>query len=148
MDKIEMLHELCETLTKELEDVNSKIGQSGGMSAGDLEAIDKLTHSLKSVKATIAMMEQEGGYSTRYPMYYYEGNGSSNYGGGNSNRDGGSYRGGNSYRRGRDSMGRYTSRRGYSRDDFADRLREVMEEAPDEQTRQSIERMIQKMDRE
>lgn len=45
-------------------------------------------------------------------------------------------------------MGRYTSRRGYSRDDFTDRLREVMEEAPDEQTRQSIERMIQKMDRE
>lgn len=45
----------------------------------------------------------------------------------------------------RDSMGRY-SRRGYSMDggadDYIDRLRDMMETAPNEQARQSIHRMI------
>lgn len=52
-------------------------------------------------------------------------------------RNGGSYRGGRSYR-------------GYSRDDgkqeYIDNLREMMEDAPDDQTRQSIQRMIQQME--
>ena len=79
-------------------------------------------------------------------------------------RDGGSYRGsyeGGSYARGRgryanrDSMGRYSSR-GYSRDGYsrdggysgsmADELRELMEQAPDDQTRQEMQRLIQKLE--
>lgn len=57
----------------------------------------------------------------------------------------------------RDSMGRYSregsgrrSYRGYSRDDgkmeYIGELRELMNSAPDEQTRQSIHRMIQQME--
>ena len=42
-----------------------------------------------------------------------------------------------SYRR--DSMGRY------SRDGLADKLRELMQDAPDEKTRQDIQRMIDRM---
>lgn len=65
---------------------------------------------------------------------------------------------GNSYARGRgrnarrDSMGRYSrnSYRGYSRDDgkeeYIENLRNMMENAPDEQTRMEIQRMIQKME--
>ena len=76
-------------------------------------------------------------------------------------RDGGSYRGsyeGGSYARGRgrnanrDSMGRYSSR-GYSRDggysnagDMVDELRDLMNQAPDDQTRQEMQRLIQKME--
>jgi hypothetical protein len=72
-----------------------------------------------------------------------------------------SYRGGDDYsgrsyardRRGarRDSMGRYSgdySMRGYScdgRDSFADSLRDAIRDAPDEQTKQAIQRMIDKM---
>lgn len=72
----------------------------------------------------------------------------------------GSYDGG-SYARGRrnarrDSMGRYSreayrdgrSMRGYSRDgkeDYVEQLRDMMEDAPDEATRQSIQRMIDGM---
>jgi len=56
-------------------------------------------------------------------------------------RDGGSYRGG-SYR------GPY--RGGYSREDekqqYMDHLREMMEDAPDDQTRQSLQRMISQME--
>jgi xylose isomerase len=49
---------------------------------------------------------------------------------------------GRSYRR--DSMGRY-SRDGYSRHGLADKLRELMTEAPDEQTRMEIKRLVDKM---
>lgn len=75
----------------------------------------------------------------------------------------GSYDGGMSNARGRgrnarrDSMGRYAregggsyrSYRGYSRDgkeEYIENLREMMEDAPDDQTRQSIQRMIQQME--
>ena len=80
-----------------------------------------------------------------------------------------SYRGGRSYdgmsmARGRgrmakrDNMGRYSrdggsyrgrSYRGYSRDgkeEYLEELRNLMEDAPDEQTRQSIQRMISQME--
>lgn len=82
----------------------------------------------------------------------------------NSYRDGG-YNDGGSYARGRgrnakrDSMGRYSrdggsyrygGMRGYSRSDdrgeYIDNLREMMETAPDDNTRQSIQRMIQQME--
>lgn len=81
----------------------------------------------------------------------------------------GSYNDG-SYARGRgrnarrDSMGRYSregsyrdgrgrgySREGYSRDDkedYIEDLREMMESAPDEQTKQGIKRMIQQMEQQ
>lgn len=53
-----------------------------------------------------------------------------------SNRWDGSYR--------RDSMGRY-SRDGYSRHSLSDKLRELMNEAPDENSRMEIKRLIDKM---
>ena len=65
MHNIEDLHELCETISREIGDANEKIRKAGGkMTSGDLEYIDRLTHALKSVKTTIAMVEAEdGGYS-------------------------------------------------------------------------------------
>lgn len=105
------------------------------------------------------------GYSEMYPMYRGE-----NYG---SYYDGGSYARGRGRNAKRDSMGRYSRegsyrdgnydyydggsyrggnyrRGGYSRDDakqeFAENLREMMEQAPDSDTRQSIQRMIQQME--
>ena len=76
MHNIEDLHELCETLSREVGEANDKIRTAGGkLTAGDLEYIDKLTHALKSVKTTIAMVEAEdGGESGRYMPHY-------NYGG-------------------------------------------------------------------
>ena len=132
MHNIEDLHELCETLSREVGEANEKIRKAGGkMTAGDLEYIDKLTHALKSVKTTIAMVEAEdGGESGRYMPHY-------NYGGGYS------------YRRGRDSMGRYTSRRGgYSYDDgMIEELRSLMENAPDERTKSEFRQFIAKMEK-
>ena len=70
--------------------------------------------------------------------------------GGESYDDGMSYRYGNSYRRKRDSMGRFSRRAyRYSRDDgkeeYKEHLREMMDDAPDEMTRQSLQRMISQM---
>lgn len=136
MDKIKELHELCETLTESIAEANERIRAAGGkLTAGDVDYVDKLTHALKSVKASVAMMEDEDeGYSGHYPyMGSY-----------------GSYRDG-SYARGRrnaprDSMGRYSGERGYSRAGLADELRGLMHNAPDERTRQEIQRLADKLE--
>ncbi len=48
----------------------------------------------------------------------------------------------------RDSMGRYSSERGYSSDaqEMADQLRDLMEDAPDESVRKDIERLLRKVE--
>lgn len=138
MHNIEDLHELCETISREIGEANEKIRKAGGkLSGDDISYIDKLTHSLKSVKTTIAMMEAEdGGESGRYmPNSYgmYGNNG---------------YNNGGSYRRSRDSMGRYTSRRGYSYDDgMIEELRSLMESAPDERTKSEFRQFIAKIEK-
>ena len=126
------LEEICETLADDLSRTNEKLSKAGGeITASDLEYINRLTHAIKSVKTSMAMIEaEENGYS---------------YDDGMSN---GSYRG--SYARGRnarrDSRGRY-SKGGYSHDSgMLSELRELMKEAPDEQTRMDIQRMITRME--
>lgn len=133
MDYVKDLHELCETLSREIGETNAKIRKAGGkLSAGDLEYVDKLTHALKSVKATIAMMDDEE-YSGYYPMSYDNGN---------MGRMRGSYN--RSYKR--DSRGRYAST-GYSRGgDMVEELRDLMQDAPDERTRQEFQRFISKIE--
>ena len=134
MDIWKDLEALCDVLSEKITEKTRKI-RNGGMSDGDLDTIDKLTHSLASVKKIMAFMEDDG-YSGNYPMY----------------TDGsyrGMYRG--SYARGRmnakrDSMGRYSGERGYSRNDLADKMRELMMDAPDDHTRMEIKRLVDKME--
>lgn len=141
MDYTKDLHEMCEILSRELSEANDKIRQAGGkMSGSDLDYVDKLTHALKSIKTTIAMMEADEGTSGR--MYPYYG-GSYNDG---SYNNGGSYRGRSSYARGRmnarrDSMGRYSGD-----DNMVAELRELMEDAPDERMKQEFQRFISKIE--
>ena len=147
MDYINDLHELCETISREIAESNEKIRSAGGkLNAGDVDYIDKLTHALKSIKATITMMEDEDGYSSAsYPM------GGSYARRGGYSRDGGyngSYRG--SYARGRmnarrDSMGRYSGN--YSRNDgMVEELRSLMEDAPNEAIKRDIQRLVDKLE--
>ena len=164
MDYEKELYELCETIKEEIAEANKKIKNAGGkLSAGDVEYIDKLTHSLKSIKAVMAMMEEDGDEYSGRMSYARDGRGGRSYRGGSyrgsSYDDGmmmtggedGSYardgRGRGSNAR-RDSMGRYSSRTdGYSRHgDVVESLREVMEEAPDDRTRMEIQRLIEKME--
>lgn len=126
------LYDLKEMLCKELEEY----GKKGELSAGTLDIVDKLTHTIKNLDKIIEVYEEE-----EY----------SNYGGGSYNGTmmhgrGVSYARGRGRNARRDSMGRY-SNEGYSRTgDMVERLREMMTEAPDDRTRQEIQRLVTRME--
>lgn len=137
---MEYMHELKEKLCEELEEIARK----PEMSAGDLEAVHKLTDTIKNIDK-IDMLEEDGGYS----------------------QDGdwmarGTYDRGNSYRgRKRDSMGRYsrnTMMRGgyrdgrmYSRadakDHMMDELEEAMEAATTDREKDIIKRAMDQLEK-
>lgn len=126
-------------------------------SRDEIDSVYKLMDIVKDAYCIMDMEPGYGGYSER----------GDSYDDGRSMR-GGSYRGSyvyddGSYARGRgrnakrDSMGRYArdggyrsyAYRGYSRDeakeDYMGQLRELMESAPDEQTRNEMKRMVDQM---
>lgn len=102
----------------------------------EIESAEKLVKMAEKIYCIWEMMDGDG-YSERYPY------------------DGMSYtRGRRSAKR--DSMGRYSSdgyrrnsRDGYSMHtgNFYEDMRSMMDEAPDEQTRQNIQRMLDQMSR-
>lgn len=136
------LYELREMLMEELDKISSK----GELTAGSLDTVDKLTHSIKSID-TICAMEEASDYS------YYDGNSYARGRGSNANRD---------------SRGRYSSdggnmrsmrysRRGYSRaygggysgddkEQLVDNLKELMNEATDERSRMAIHKAIKQLE--
>ena len=57
---------LKKILCTEIDDTIDAIMKDGKMSIGDLDIIDKLTHSLKSVITTKAMEENEYSYNSGY----------------------------------------------------------------------------------
>lgn len=143
------MYELCETVAREISEANDKIKSAGGkLSGADADFLDKLTHTMKSLKTTIAMEEASDDYSEEGGSYARGGN----RGGGRSNRGGGSNARGRNARR--DRMGRYSrdnySREGYSREDAKEEmvsdLRELMQDAPDERTRQKFQRFISEIE--
>lgn len=137
------MHKLIDFVCDELEDIEQKAAK-GELSISDVQYADTLAHLKKNLLKSEEMMEEfDDGYSSEMrPM--------------NGTMRGGSYRydGGMSYARGRgrnakrDSMGRYSSERGYSRDgmEMADQLRDLMKDAPDESVRRDIERLLRKVE--
>ena len=141
MDYMKDLESLCDVLSEKISEKTRKI-KNGGMNDGDLETIDKLTHALASVKKIMAFMEDDEEYSGYYPMSYDGGSYRNSYRGSYARNGGGSYARGQR----RDSMGRYSGERGYSRNDLADKMRELMHDAPDDRTRQEMQRMVEKLE--
>ena len=73
----ELLEGYCERIEKELGDLHSKISKNETvLPPQDLDTMDKLLHSLKSVKTVMAMIEHEGDYypsdNKGYSGRYYE----------------------------------------------------------------------------
>ena len=130
------LYNLKEMLCEEL----SNYGRSKELSPSSLEMIDTLAHACKNVCKIIESKNEEeysmDGGSYRGNSYY-----------GNSNRysrDGYYYDdGGMSGRRGRARNGRFVSR---DASEMARKLREMMEEAPDEASKRDIQRLAEKME--
>ena len=147
---------LKDLLCAELEDYAEKGKKANKMSAGDLEAIHKLTDTVKNI-LKIDMLEEEAGYSEDG---HYMGEGRIY---GTSYESGYSERGGSSYARGRgryakrDSMGRYSRddgmryRGGYSRDDaksyMIEQIEEMMEEAEKPTEKEALRRCMDALKR-
>ena len=165
------MHDIM-SLKEMLIDELSEYGRKGELNAKTLETIDTLAHATKNLCKIIEdaeMMEESsmGGNNyydgssyargrgrnarrDRMGRYSRDGRGNSNY----DNYDGNSYErgGGSNYERGSSYRGGNNRRGGYSRDDakqeYIEQLRETMENAPDEKSRMSIQRMIEQMERE
>lgn len=129
------LHELKDALMQELEEYGTK-----DMTTGSLEVVDKLTHTIKNLDKIIEKCEEEEYSGRSYAR------GRRSYSRTGRSYNGRSYDDGNmSYAR-RDSRGRYS--RNYSMDDeMIAELHELMEDAPDERTKQEFKRFIQKIEK-
>ncbi len=161
------MHDIM-NLKEMLLDELSEYGRKGELNAKTLETVDTLAHATKNLCKIIEDAEMIDGESSygRGGNNYYDGSSYARGRGRNARRDRmgrysseGSYRGnsyedeygGNSYERGSNRRGGNNYRRGgYSRDDakqeYIENLKEMMEQAPDENARQSIQRMIQQME--
>ena len=141
---IDQIYEMKEAVAFEIGEANKRIEQSGGkLSKEDLDIVDKLSHAMKSLVTTCAMLEaEEEGYSSDYMQ------GQSYRGGysGRNRRDG--YSGEGYSGRGRYSRENREGRNsyGYSRTgDINEHLRQMMDEAPDENTRMVIRKLMNNM---
>ena len=113
------LHDLKEMLCDELE----QIVRQGNLNGNTLDAVDKITHSIKSLE--VVMGNSYDGNSR-----YSRENNSNSYGYSERRRA----------RNGRYARDSYR----YSRaeDQMAEKLEKIMQEAPDDRTRQAIERAL------
>lgn len=137
------MHKLIDFVCDELEDIEQK-AYKGELSISDVQYADTLAHLKKNLLKSEEMMEEfDEGYSSE--MRPVDGT-----------MRGGSYRydGGMSYARGRgsrakrDSMGRYSSERGYSRDaaDMTAELQEMMDDPKYAPVKHDIERLMRKVE--
>ena len=130
------MHKLINYICDELNELERKAEKNGSLTMSETQYMDTLAHAKKNLLTGEAMMEADGGESGRYMPNSYGMYGNN------------SYNNGGSYRRSRDSMGRYTSRRGYSYDDgMIEELRSLMESAPDERTKSEFRQFIAKMEK-
>lgn len=134
----EFLYELKEKLLEELKKLSKE-----EITNTSLQHIDSLSHAAKNICKLIESSEEEYGETDKG---HYEGESYRGSYGGMSRR--GEIRGdGSSYRRRRDRMGRYSRDGGYTKDDeMISDLREMMESAPDDRTREDFKRLISKME--
>ena len=125
------MHKLIEYICDELEELERKADKDGKLSMAEIEYGDTLAHFKKNLLKAEEMsgdgysMAMGESYEGRYPRRYMIGG---------------------SYAPRRDRMGRY-SRDGYSMDyGMMEELHELMEKAPDEQTKREFKRFIQKIE--
>lgn len=121
------LHELRDMLMDELSTITSK----GELTAGSLDTVDKITHSIKSIDTIVAM--EGAGYSNDGMSYADR---RMSYADQNRDSRGRYSRTGNRYER------RYSMT---GRDDLVEELRTLMNETNDSRTRNTIQKVIREM---
>lgn len=124
------LYELKESLVNELANYSRE-----RLDKRNICEIDLLAHATKNVcKIIEAMVEEEEGYS------------SYRNGGGSSRRSYARGDGNSSYAREGGSSRRYSGNSYHSPRELVDELRNLMEDAPDEASRQDFQRLIMKLE--
>ena len=142
------MHKLIEYICDELEELERKADKEGKLSMAEIQYGDMLAHFKKNLLKGEEMYSMDGG-SYRGGMSYARG-GMPMYGGNSYRYEGeGSYARGRGINAKRDAMGRYSSRGGYSMagDEMIEELRDMMQDAPDDQTRMEFQRFISKIEK-
>lgn len=135
------MHKLMEYICYEMEELERKADKNGKLSMQEIEYLDKLAHIKKSILTAEEKWEESE---------YSEASGRSNRGSRVSSRDGGNYsmRSSSSYDGGSYAGdGSYAgSRRGNSgrssENDFRMELEDLMQDAPNEQIKMKLQRMM------
>jgi hypothetical protein len=142
------MHKLIDFVCDELEDIEQKASK-GELSISDVQYADTLAHLKKNLLKSEEMMEEfDEGYSSEMRPVDGTMRGGS-YRGGSYRYDGGmSYARGRGRNAKRDSMGRYSSERGYSRDaaDMTAELQEMMDDPKYAPVKHDIERLMRKVE--
>lgn len=147
------MHKLMEYICQELEEIEHKADKDGKLSMQEVQYADTLAHMKKNLLSAEEMWDNseysmEGGSyarggDTRGRMGSYARGGSYEGGsmarGGRSNRSGGRRGGANQY-------GSYAMEYSEGNEDMVYELRQLMEQAPNEQARKEFQRFIQKME--
>lgn len=130
------MHAIIDYLDRELEEIEHNIERGEELSSKELECLKNLAKTKMAILTNEAMEDDRYGYSSRGVDR--------------------SYGRGMSYARGRgryakrDSMGRYSSERGYSyaeaKEDMVAELKELARKAPDDKTKQEIEHFANEME--
>lgn len=152
MENLKDLYELCEFLNADVKKINAQIRAAGGeINRETMSYLEKLTHSLKSVKTTIAMIEEaENGYSDRGTSFARgDRTGRVHWNDGTMSYNDTSYarsRTGNARRDNMRGDMRY-SNGGYSmdNDDLIDELNDLMRDA-DDKMKPEFQRFIKKLE--
>lgn len=135
------MDKLCRYVDRELEEYENKVANGGKLSRTEIEDGKNLA-KFKMALLTNEAMENEG-YSGDWDGIAYEG------GRMMSRRNGMSGARGRGSNAKRDRMGRYSSEGDYSRaeakEEFIEKVYDLMDEAPDEHTRKKIERFASEM---
>lgn len=137
-------YDLKKMLCKELDDITYRSKNGRIENEHDLDIIDKLTHSIKSLETVIAMKEAQDEGESGYTMPRYMGDRRFVD---RSNRDDDRMSNRMS-RRDRSNM-RRSNTDGYSRhteDEMIEDLRDLMAEAKDEHTRMKFQRFIEDLE--
>lgn len=144
------MHKIIDFICDEIDELERKVEKGGKLTSSELEYLDTLAHTKKNLLTADAMMESDD-YSNAGASYERDG-----YGGSYARTRGADGRfkaDGRSRRGGYSREGGY-SRDGYSRDgmmysrgaDMVDELHDLMDKAPNDQTRKEIERLAMKLE--
>lgn len=135
------MDKLIKYICDELDELEMKASK-GNLSAAEIQYGDTLAHFKKNLLTAEAMEEASDDYSSNYGSYAR--NGQMNYGNGTSYRNDRSYaRGRRGYVK-RDAMGRYS--RDGEMDGVVEDLKELMDDAPNEQVRTEIHKLVKKFE--